>query len=301
MNASPSQSRYLVTLPPGQAAVFSDGMDFPILVRVTDGSGPEAGPLVPAGDARAVVQPRSPTCGAECRARPCTLRDMRAAQRALDGSGLMRPWAELAVLAHLTGWPTPVPEPGVLGAITALPARVRQCALSHAVEAAVAVRPAVIADPAALAAHVCAVITARTERAEWLCRPDEPQWLLAGAVTEDVAFGTARPSAIEAAGPLSDVLAGFIDCRWPQQYLQAPGVRTGALRPGRYGRGVTAEGVTLEAAAPAAGASADGWSGLPPQRPVTHIQISAAAVRNRTVDVNQSPSMNCTCWNQGIR
>ena len=32
MNASPSQSRYLVTLPPGQAAVFSDGMDFPILV-----------------------------------------------------------------------------------------------------------------------------------------------------------------------------------------------------------------------------------------------------------------------------
>ena len=42
MNASPSQSRYLVTLPPGQAAVFSDGMDFPILVRVTDGSGPRS-------------------------------------------------------------------------------------------------------------------------------------------------------------------------------------------------------------------------------------------------------------------
>ena len=28
MNATPRQSRYLVTLPPGQAAVFSDGMDF---------------------------------------------------------------------------------------------------------------------------------------------------------------------------------------------------------------------------------------------------------------------------------
>src|SRR6202020_416838 len=48
MNASPSQSRYLVTLPPGQAAVFSDGMDFPILVRVADGSPREAGPPVPA-------------------------------------------------------------------------------------------------------------------------------------------------------------------------------------------------------------------------------------------------------------
>ena len=39
MNATPSQSRYLVTLPPGRAAVFSDGMDFPILVQVTDGTG----------------------------------------------------------------------------------------------------------------------------------------------------------------------------------------------------------------------------------------------------------------------
>jgi uncharacterized protein len=232
MNASPAQSRYLVTLPPGQAAVFSDGMDFPILVRVSDGSPREAGPPVPAGDARAVVQPRSATCGAECRARPCTLRDMRAAQRTLEGTGPMRPWAELAVLAHLTGWPTPVPQPTALGAITGLPARVRQCALSHAVDAAVAARAAVIADPAALAVHVCAAISARLERSEWLCQPDEPRWLMAGAVTEDVAFGTVRPSALEGAAPLADLLAGFIDCRWPERYLQPPAVRTGALPPG---------------------------------------------------------------------
>ena len=89
-----------------------------------------------------------------------------------------------------------------------------------------------IARPAALAAHVAAAIRARTDAAAWLCQPDEPEWLLAGAVTEDVAFGVARPSALEAAGPLSDLLAGFIDCRWPEHYLQAPGVRTGALRPG---------------------------------------------------------------------
>jgi DNA helicase HerA-like ATPase len=222
MNASPAQSRYLVTLPPGQAAVFSDGMDFPILVRVTDGSGREAGPPAPAGDARAVVRPRSATCGAECRARPCTLRDMRAAQRALEGSGLLRPWAELAVLAHLTGWPAPVPKPAGLAAIAALPGRVRQCALSHAADAAVAARATVIADPQGLAEHVRACITARTDRAEWLCRADEPQWLLTGAVTEDAAFGAARPSAIEAAGPLPDLLGRFIDCGWPQRYLQPP-------------------------------------------------------------------------------
>ncbi len=226
MNASPSQSRYLVTLPPGEAAVFSDGMDFPILVRVTDGSPREAGPPVPAADARAVVRPRSATCGAACRARPCTLRDMRAAQRALEGAGPMRPWAELAVLAHLTGWPAPVPVPAALATLTALPARVRECALSHAVDAAVAARAAAIADPAALAGHVCAGISARLDRGEWLCQPDEPQWLLAGAVTEEVAFGATRPSAIEADGPLAGLLAGFIDCRWPERYLQPSAVRT---------------------------------------------------------------------------
>ncbi len=42
MNATPHQSRYLVTLPPGQAAVFTDGMDFPVLVKVEDGTEREA-------------------------------------------------------------------------------------------------------------------------------------------------------------------------------------------------------------------------------------------------------------------
>jgi len=223
MNASPAQSRYLVTLPPGQAAVFADGMDFPLLVQVQDGTGREGAAAVPAADAGAVVRPRSGTCGVECQARPCTLRDLRAGQRALDGPGPIRAWAELAVLAHLTGWPAPVPTPAALAGLAGLTARVRECALSHAVDAAVAVRAAVIGAPDALAAHVCACITARLERAEWLCRPDEPEWLLAGPVTEEVAFGAARPSAIEAAGPLPDVLARFIDCRWPERYLRATG------------------------------------------------------------------------------
>ncbi len=89
MNATPSQSRYLVTLPPGQAAVFSDGMDFPILVQVKDGSRTRSRTARPGRRRpRRWCTPRSATCGAECQARPCTLRDMRAAQRALDGVGL---------------------------------------------------------------------------------------------------------------------------------------------------------------------------------------------------------------------
>jgi len=177
------------------------------------------------------VDPRSATCGTECRLRPCTLRDMRAAQRALDAVGWARLWAELAVLAHLTGWPTPVPKPATLSAFTALPARVRQCALSHAVDAAVAARAAAvvvtggvagpaIVGPAALAAHVHAAITAWTERGEWLCEADESEWLLTGTVTEDAVFGVTRPSAIEDSGALPELLAEFIDCRWPLRYLQ---------------------------------------------------------------------------------
>jgi len=217
MNATHSQSRFLVTLVPGQAAVFRDGMDFPVLVKMTDGSERELATVAVTLDASTVVTPRSATCPAECTARPCTLRDMRTAQRALDDFPWVRLWAELAVLAHLTGWPVPVPKPAVLARFRALTSRVSQCATAHAVDAAVAARP--VPNPGALARHAQAAIRARADRDEWLCPADEPEWLLAGPVTETVGFGVARPSAIETAGPLTALLGEFIDCRWPLEYL----------------------------------------------------------------------------------
>src|SRR5215831_18356595 len=219
MNATPHQSRFLVTLTPGQAAVSADGMDFPILVKINDGTEREVASVPRTLDARGVVRPRSATCGTECEDRPCTLRDMRAAQRALEESGWVRLWAELAVLAHLTGWPMPVPKPAGMFRFRELPARVSQCATSHVVDAAVAARTA-ITSPDALASHVQAAIRARADHDQWLCPPDEPEWLLAGPVTEDVAFGVPRPSAIEAAGPLTALLGEFVDCRWPLEYLK---------------------------------------------------------------------------------
>jgi DNA helicase HerA-like ATPase len=218
MNATPHQSRYLVTLPPGQAAVFSDGMDFPVLVKVKDGTEREAASPAPTADARTVVRPRSGTCGGECTARPCTLREMRGGQRALDGMPWVRLWAELAVLAHLTGWPMPVPTPAALAALREQPARVVQCATSHAVDAAVAVRPR-IGRPAAFAVHVAAAIGARAERSEWRCQADEPEWLLGAEATEDVVFGVVRPSALEAAGTMEALPEAFVDCLWPASYL----------------------------------------------------------------------------------
>ena len=226
MNATPEQSRYLVTLPTGQAAAFADGMDFPVLVKIKDGTERELAAVPRTADARTVVSRRSATCGTECGSRPCTLREIRAAQRALAAPGWVAVWAELTVLAHLSGWPMPVPTPARLAEFRQLPIRLSQCAISLAVDAAVAARAAAIdtaapieATPTALAAHACAAIRARAERDQWLCRPDEPQWRTAGAVTETVAFGAARPSVIEAAGSLTALLGAFIDCRWPVPYL----------------------------------------------------------------------------------
>jgi hypothetical protein len=142
---------------------------------------------------------------------------MRGGQHVLDIVSWVRLWSELAVLAHLTGWPMPVPTPSALAALRAQPARLAQCAAAHAIDAAVAARPK-IARPASLAAHVAAAIWARTDRSAWLCLPDEPEWLL-GAETDDTALGVARPSALEAAGTLDSLAETFVDCQWAYAYL----------------------------------------------------------------------------------
>jgi hypothetical protein len=249
MNATPRQSRYLVTLPPGQAAVFSDGMDFPVLVQVRDGSERELASTVTTADARTVVRPRSGSCGRECQARPCTLREMRGGQRLLDDVPLIRLWAELAVLAHLTGWPMPVPVPDALaacpvsastgpastgpastGPASTGSARLTQCALAHAVDAAVAARPSIAGGAGALAAHVAEAIRCWADHREWRCLPDEPQWLLGAELPEEVIMGVSRPAVLAAAGTPGAVRGMFIDCQWAFDYL-------GPAAPGGSGSG----------------------------------------------------------------
>jgi len=184
MNMTQAQNRFLVTLSPGEAAVFADGMDFPLLARMPDGTareaaGEAAGQAATASTAR-VVRPRSITCGADCAGRPCTLRDMRVAQRALEEYPPIRLWTELSVVAHLTGWPMPVPRTPLLSLLQMMPSRLRDCAISHGVDAALAVRVPVIAarvSPVGLASHVCTAIRARLSRGSWLCQREEPQWL----------------------------------------------------------------------------------------------------------------------------
>ena len=179
MNMTRAQNRFLVTLKPGEAAVFADGMDYPLLARMPDGTGREAAEATTATPA-GVVRPRSITCGADCVGRPCTLRDMRIAQRALEEYPAIRLWAELSVLAHLTGWPMPVPGTALLSLLQMMPSRLRDCAISHGVDAALDARAPVIVgrvSPVGLASHVSTAIRSRVARGSWLCQREEPRWL----------------------------------------------------------------------------------------------------------------------------
>ncbi|SCG66425.1 ATP-binding protein [Micromonospora halophytica] len=157
VNLTERQSQFVVTLPAGVGAVFTDGMDHPVLVRVPDGSDREnAAPAVTADPAQ-IIGRRSASCGAACLARPCTLRDMRRAQLLLADQPWLRLWGELAVLGHLTGWPTPAIRAELIQVLRRMPVRLRECALSHAVDGAVAARSAHLSsrcDPDELAEHV---------------------------------------------------------------------------------------------------------------------------------------------------
>ena len=180
MNMTQAQNRFLVTLKPGQAAVFADGMDFPLLAQMPDGTGREAATQAATASPAGVVRSRSITCGADCFGRPCTLRDMRLAQRALEEYPAIRLWAELSVLAHLVGWPMPVPRTALLSLVQVMPSRLRDCAISHGVDAALGARVPVIAgrvSPVGLASHVSTAIRSRVSRGSWLCQREEPGWL----------------------------------------------------------------------------------------------------------------------------
>jgi len=229
MNLSAAQSRYLVTLAPGEAAVFSDGMDHPILVKIP--FFPERARAIPQSTL-GVVGRRSATCGSECLTSPCTLRDMRSAQRALDERPLIRLWTELTVLGHLTGWPMPVPRPGLLDGLRSLDVRVRDCLLSHAVDEAIASRVPMLpagTDVAGLTEHVCTAIRCRVDRDIWACQPEELRWRLSSAESPapfrianqavvERAVGAVR-TAPEYGQRLAAALENFTDCRWPLNYL----------------------------------------------------------------------------------
>jgi hypothetical protein len=175
VNLTERQSQYLVTLPPGAAAVFTDGMDQPVLVRMPDGTSREQGGRTPTATADAIIGRRSETCGSECAASACTLRTIRTAQRLIEDNRWLTLWAEVSVVAHLVGKPQPAVWDEHRAFLDDLEPRVRDCVLSQAVDAAVATRSAVLGaatDPFELAGHVVAQMAGVPG-----CVPDEPRFV----------------------------------------------------------------------------------------------------------------------------
>jgi hypothetical protein len=159
MNLDGAQSRQVVSLEPGVAAVFADGMDRPIKVRVPFGGGAEyarPGPVPP------LLARRSTACGRSCAGgRPCTQREMRAADVLAaprsPADAWLRVWVQALVLAFLTNRPTPTAPAPLRTRWEELGARLRECLLGVVVDQAVDVRARALRpsyDPARLAASL---------------------------------------------------------------------------------------------------------------------------------------------------
>ena len=178
MNLTPEQSRLLVTLPPGRAAVFTEGMDSPVLAEVPlnehreDATGAKRLPR---------ITQRSVACGALCRARPCTLREITTADRLADDPRLTL-WVELLTVAHLVGEPQPEPVGTWLDELReGADPRQLQCALAHRIQAAVDTRYTGLAvhyAPETLAVHLADAATRRLDgqRGSGTCDGTETQW-----------------------------------------------------------------------------------------------------------------------------
>ncbi len=162
MNLDQGQSRQVVSLTPGVAAVFADGMDRPVRLRV-----PYAAAAEPADAQQPELDPpvagrRSAACGQACTGgQPCTLLEIREADllAADPAEAWLRVWSEALVLAHLTNRQLPrVPVP-LRQRWAQLDDRLRECAFATALDRpvqgrALAVRP--YFDPGRLAAECAA-------------------------------------------------------------------------------------------------------------------------------------------------
>jgi DNA helicase HerA-like ATPase len=155
MNLDQQQSGYIVTLRPGTAAVFTDGMDHAVLVqmpdREADDDATRAHPDAPLRGRRSVA------CGTYCQQRPCTTREITHARRLARGPELAL-WIELLAASHVIGQPEPVPSDSWLEQLRqSTDKRLIDCAIGqHAHDAVDRRYPELVAtyQPETLATHL---------------------------------------------------------------------------------------------------------------------------------------------------
>jgi len=183
MNLDDAQSRQVVSLEPGVAAVFADGMDRPIRIRVPFGGGSERpGP----GPAPPMLARRSGACGPRCTGgRACTGGEMRAAEvlaaAGSPGEAWLRVWVQALVLAFLTNRALPAVPAALRTRWAGLGARLRECLLATVVDQAVAVRARALRpsyDPGHLAAHLARAAGAALSHGTGPGTAPGPDWVI---------------------------------------------------------------------------------------------------------------------------
>jgi len=193
MNLDDDQSRQVVSLRPGVAAVFADGMDRPLRIRVPFGGARER--LRPAaedgqdaadgdGFAIPVRGRRSAACGPVCvSGRACNLLELRAADLLADSAedAWVRIWAEALMLAFLTNRPLPVVPAALRSRWAGLDPRLRECLLATATDRSLQGRALVVRafyDPERLSAAIAATALKLLDGGSGAGAPPGPDWVI---------------------------------------------------------------------------------------------------------------------------
>jgi uncharacterized protein len=184
MNLDPDQSRQVVSLRPGFAAVFADGMDRPVRIRVPFGGRRERTMAASAVQPPPIRGRRSAACGPSCTAgRACTLLEIRAADVLASSpeDAWLRVWAEALVLAHLTNRPLPRVPAMLRHRWLELDARLRECLLATTLERPLAGRAAAVRscyDPERFAASCASMARRLLDGGKGAGTAPGPEWVI---------------------------------------------------------------------------------------------------------------------------
>jgi uncharacterized protein len=221
MNLDGEQSRQVVSLRPGVAAVFADGMDRPLRIRIPFGGTKER--LERSPDRSVPISSRrSAACGPVCvTGRACNLLELRGADllAAAPEDAWLRIWAEALVLAFLTNRPLPVVPASLRARWAELDERLRECLLATAVDRSLRGRALAVRafyDPERLSEATAATALKLLDGgpgamarpgADWVI--PQVQWL--HEVERVCPLGSDEPDPFAPAPPLDYPLAGLTD------------------------------------------------------------------------------------------
>jgi hypothetical protein len=235
MNLDDAQSRQVVSLQPGVAAVFADGMDRPLRIMVPFGGDRE--------EARAAGLPpllgrRSAACGPRCTGeRACTLLELRQADllagpAAVDDAWL-RVWAQALVLAFLTNRDLPGVPARLRRRWLALDERLRECLLATVIDKVTGTRVLAVRasyDPQRLVASVASAAASMLGHGTGAAARPAAAWVIPQVrwlheLERVCPLNGQPPDALDPAPPLDFDLPGIAD--WPGMRV---GHRITALR-----------------------------------------------------------------------